>query len=747
MDWKKKNPRTTKKFKMHIPENSLAFYPQFDQGIKREDLIPLIDDILFDIKKTARANSNVHELIKASVPKATQLAGLEFDLAKQMTENFNKEAQKAFDNAMEEMQRRAAKKGLKQFTAKESNEFLGLLGKEFQDLDIGMQKQVIATMGAFYRFGRNTSVIGKAGFQPSFNLIDRQAQKFLERDTLFWVGEHYDSGIRNVVRETALNDMVRSGMGRKAAGRRLEENFASYIKQGIIPEGVTVPSGWTGSTQDYFTGLVANARNKATTYSRIFTYQQAGVETYEIVAVMDRRTSEICQFMNGKIFNVSWAADTVQQVVKADTPEETKDIVGWKRTPEAISIAGVTDPNQKLTPDQSLALHEAGLDLPPYHFRCRTTVVASSESELITTEEKEETSRIQAPAEETPRERRNRLRRERRAKEKEEVVAPGEETKRERRLRLRRERRARIREGKGNVVPKQGKVPKRPVPLPKIISPARSYKGHDPKKLRFKTSKELDTIYAKQISEFDKVTKGLPPLSEDFKKAFNKKLNELIDRSGGRAKEVRGIASSRFSLISRGKLRNKKAWDGRLFHNKHSTESRFKTKVKNFENKLSKYWTTQANETVVIDDVKIVQKKAWDRAFYRAKDKTVNVASNDTVSAFIHEFSHHIENSNKESIRLEVTRFLNRRTKGEKLTRLSDVFKSSGYEDWEVVRKDKFFDVYCGKVYKSGDTEILSMGMEKFVKSPSKFYREDPDYFSLILGFLRGEMTAPVPVP
>lgn len=47
---------------------------------------------------------------------------------------------------------------------------------------------------------------------------------------------------------------------------------------------------------------------------------------------------------------------------------------------------------------------------------------------------------------------------------------------------------------------------------------------------------------------------------------------------------------------------------------------------------------------------------------------------------------------------------------------------------------------YVGKHYPSGDTEILSMGLEKLYDSPLDFAEKDPEFFKFLLGILDGSL-------
>lgn len=98
---------------------------------------------------------------------------------------------------------------------------------------------------------------------------------------------------------------------------------------------------------------------------------------------------------------------------------------------------------------------------------------------------------------------------------------------------------------------------------------------------------------------------------------------------------------------------------------------------------------------------------------------------------FIHEFGHHVENANPK-IRRMVTKFRNRRTRGEVAKQIPQHRKG------EIAFFDKFFNKYAGRVYRDGDTEILSMGLEYMFTNPRKFLKDDPDYFDLILRIMSG---------
>ena len=101
----------------------------------------------------------------------------------------------------------------------------------------------------------------------------------------------------------------------------------------------------------------------------------------------------------------------------------------------------------------------------------------------------------------------------------------------------------------------------------------------------------------------------------------------------------------------------------------------------------------------------------------------------------VHELGHVLEKSG--NIKQQCIDFLNRRTQGEELVKLSDV-TGRNYKE-EMCKPDHFPDPYCGKIYDGTDaTEILSMGLQYLYDDPVKFHEKDPDYFNFIINTLKG---------
>lgn len=82
-----------------------------------------------------------------------------------------------------------------------------------------------------------------------------------------------------------------------------------------------------------------------------------------------------------------------------------------------------------------------------------------------------------------------------------------------------------------------------------------------------------------------------------------------------------------------------------------------------------------------------------------------------------------------------------------KLRKLNEIQPENNYKNNEVTFEDDFLDPYVGKIYPSGDTEIVSTGLQWMYKNPAEFHNRDPDHFDLILRILRGVQDLDVKLP
>jgi hypothetical protein len=124
------------------------------------------------------------------------------------------------------------------------------------------------------------------------------------------------------------------------------------------------------------------------------------------------------------------------------------------------------------------------------------------------------------------------------------------------------------------------------------------------------------------------------------------------------------------------------------------------------------------------------------RAYANQQEGFINVGKSERSSVILHEVGHHLEYSNPELL-ISANNFLQNRSTGKTQT-LRKITGSKSFKPDEVALIGSFIDPYVGKLYKSGATEVISMGLERFStpREMKKFKDKDPEHFHYILGVL-----------
>lgn len=141
----------------------------------------------------------------------------------------------------------------------------------------------------------------------------------------------------------------------------------------------------------------------------------------------------------------------------------------------------------------------------------------------------------------------------------------------------------------------------------------------------------------------------------------------------------------------------------------------------------------------------------WDTKYENFKDGYVTIYSTGVRKTTpFHEIGHMVEHFNPDLVRIE-KEWVDQRTKGEKPTRLIDIFPKSNYGPDEVVKKDDFVSPYIGKYYDDA-AEVFTMGIEglfeptlvpNYTDSAGDIVfsqiKNDPEFINLAIGlFLKG---------
>lgn len=116
---------------------------------------------------------------------------------------------------------------------------------------------------------------------------------------------------------------------------------------------------------DAYGRLVANAQvSRAFHYGLLKSGQLAGFTLVVFSAMMDDRTSEICEHLNGRQFDIGAMLLKYEGAAEAQTTEELQAVSPWFQRDKALPL------------DQDIEnfLHRAGVPTPPLHGHCRSTL-------------------------------------------------------------------------------------------------------------------------------------------------------------------------------------------------------------------------------------------------------------------------------------------------------------------------------------------------------------------------------------
>lgn len=208
-------------------------------------------------------------------------------------------------------------------------------------------KRLPKIMSSGYRTGKQKTY-SKLRLQLNWSAYDEAATDWLTRHHLFWVGTYYDRNVSAAL-GAQMADGIKQGLGREALGNRMAEFWNRYPG---VPQRPT----------SYWTGLAANGMNRARNFGLLQSYQDLNIVALRVVAVMDERTSAICREMNGRIIPTQSAIGQRNRMIDATNPEDVKAIAPWVSA-EAIAGKSVDE------------IMNLGVIMPPYHWKCRTTVI------------------------------------------------------------------------------------------------------------------------------------------------------------------------------------------------------------------------------------------------------------------------------------------------------------------------------------------------------------------------------------
>ncbi len=205
-----------------------------------------------------------------------------------------------------------------------------------------------------------------------FDEPDYDALDVLLQDFYYWIGETYDTALADEINEIAY-DVLNSGLSQN----ELADEFNNRLGKKYASLG-----------RGYFTILASNVANTSRNFGALRTYYEYDIRDYEFLAILDRRTTEICRSMDGKTFHVETAIAVVKELYMAMSPDDVKAIkpfLSWDDDEEAPYF--IRDGERIYLPmgnsvNDNDMIARWGCSIPPLHYLCRSTIIISKDTVL-----------------------------------------------------------------------------------------------------------------------------------------------------------------------------------------------------------------------------------------------------------------------------------------------------------------------------------------------------------------------------
>lgn len=205
--------------------------------------------------------------------------------------------------------------------------------------------------------------------------LDIRLARKLADDGPYWIGNIYDRQLSGRIAEVANDAIINQGLGRvdaaKLMDKTLRQEFA--LKGGKSAYATEVPGQFAGNLDQYNRILTSNVASRVRNFGHLVAMGDAGIQRFRFTAVMDERTSEVCQEMHGRKFTVRSAVARLQLIADSDDPEVFRTLAPWPRN--ANQIRDITGKGSQA--EQSARLEASNFTFPPLHGECRSVVEES----------------------------------------------------------------------------------------------------------------------------------------------------------------------------------------------------------------------------------------------------------------------------------------------------------------------------------------------------------------------------------
>ncbi|MBE7413365.1 MAG: hypothetical protein HS129_15110 [Leptospiraceae bacterium] len=145
------------------------------------------------------------------------------------------------------------------------------------------------------------------------------------------------------------------------------------LKEELLGSGLNLDGELIQKMDFIVRGQILRTRN----FSRVYRLKEIGIEHLEIIAILDQKTSLTCRIMNGRIVEIETAVNFIEDFT-SEYPADPKFWTDKFKNPLLNFDKHDSLPTKDLVGKNGVLKNQ----LPPYHPRCRTIVVASFETKI-----------------------------------------------------------------------------------------------------------------------------------------------------------------------------------------------------------------------------------------------------------------------------------------------------------------------------------------------------------------------------
>lgn len=211
--------------------------------------------------------------------------------------------------------------------------------------------------------------IEKQDIGYDFTGLDERAIESVLKSFFYWIGDTYNRSLSDRINDIAKR-ILNSGLG--------EKDMADVFYDELGDE--------YGKSRHYFTILASNVANASRVYGALNTYYEYEVEEWEYLAILDDRTTEICEYLDGSIYSVERAIGVIKDILNADDPDDIKSIkpfLSWDdergepyyETETETLYIPLSGSGEEVT-------STCDFSFPPNHILCRSTVIPYFRTEI-----------------------------------------------------------------------------------------------------------------------------------------------------------------------------------------------------------------------------------------------------------------------------------------------------------------------------------------------------------------------------